>query len=223
MADKTSPRNGIGIEKRRRRSEYHARERAGYHAGDNNYNYYNTEYKAEYRSGRSIKYNSRRGTGNNYSRRGRRVRRSRSAKFFLILFLMIVVAGFFYRAAVTASMSDIPTVPEEDWSRVIAYIPLDDRIDNYEDAIYLAEASGWRLVMPEKDLFRTALDGQELNANGTPYGNREALIEWIQEMDERGCDYFIISLDQIFSGGLVNSRSVSASQNLTFSDGNRGV
>ncbi len=155
------------------------------------------------------------------SRRGRRKRRRRSrfGKIFPFLICAVLLAGFFYRAAVTASVRGAVTVPEEDWSRVIAYVPLDDRIDNFEDAIYLAEASGWRLAMPDKDWFRTALDGQELNANGTPYGNREALFEWVRDMDRRGCDYFILSLDQLFSGGLVNSRSVSAPQTLIFSDG----
>ena len=106
-----------------------------------------------------------------------------------------------------------------DWNHVIAYVPLDDRTDNLEDVIYLAEASGFQIVMPEKDWYRTALDGQPLNANQTPYGNREKLFEWVHKMDRHGCNLFILSLDQLFSGGLVNSRSISQPQTFTFSDG----
>lgn len=106
-----------------------------------------------------------------------------------------------------------------DWSRVIAYVPLDDRTDNLESTFYLAQASGWELVMPPQDWFRTALDGQPRNQNGTPYGDREALFEWVREMERSGCRYFILSLDQLFSGGLVHSRSVEDTWLLTFPDG----
>lgn len=105
-----------------------------------------------------------------------------------------------------------------DWSRVIAYIPLDDRIDNYEDVAYLAEASGWEIAMPPRDWFRTALDGQPRNENDTPYGNREALFEWARDMGRQGCHTFIFSLDQLFSGGLVNSRAVKEAWPLRFSE-----
>ncbi len=107
----------------------------------------------------------------------------------------------------------------EDWSRVIAYVPLDDRTDNLEDAVYLAEASGWRVVLPPKDWYHTALDGQAPNANGTPYGDRGAIFAWVRDMDARGCDRFLLSLDQLFSGGLVNSRSIGGPQAIPFPDG----
>jgi len=105
------------------------------------------------------------------------------------------------------------------WKNVIAYVPLDDRTDNMEDVVYLAEASGYRVVMPEGDIYCTKLDGQSLNANGTQYGDRAALMEWVREMDEQGCDLFILSLDQLFSGGLVNSRAMYGETDLTFADG----
>lgn len=104
-----------------------------------------------------------------------------------------------------------------DWSRVIAYVPLDDRTDNLEDVVYAAEASGWEIVMPPRDWFRTALDGQPRNENGTPYGDREALFKWVRDMGRAGCQTFILSLDQLFSGGLVHSRSVRETWPLTFS------
>ena len=152
-------------------------------------------------------------------RRERRRRRRRSWGGILIVFLCFAaVAVLVGHAAVFVSMREAGQ-PETDWSRVIAYVPLDDRIDNYEDVVYLAEASGWRLILPERDLFRTALDGQTPNANGSAYGNREALFEWVRELDAQGCNRFILSLDQLFSGGLVNSRAVSTPQTFTFSDG----
>ena len=107
--------------------------------------------------------------------------------------------------------------PSRDWSRVIAYVPLDDRTDNLEDVVYLAEASGWEIVMPPRDWFRTALDGQPLNENATPYGNREALFRWVRDMGRAGCHTFILSLDQLFSGGLAHSRTVRETWPLSFS------
>lgn len=121
---------------------------------------------------------------------------------------------------VTASLQTGAETVEE-WKNVIAYVPLDDRTDNMEDVVYLAEASGYRVVMPEGDVYCTKLDGQTPNQNGTPYGDREALFTWVREMDEAGCDLFVLSLDQLFSGGLVNSRSVSQAWPLTFPDGTR--
>ena len=113
----------------------------------------------------------------------------------------------------------LPWVEAEDWSHTVAYVPLDDRTDNLEDVELLAEASGWTILLPDRDWFRTALDGQPRNANGTGHGNREALLEWVREMDAAGCDRFILSLDQLFSGGLVHSRTVGEPWPLTFSDG----
>lgn len=91
----------------------------------------------------------------------------------------------------------------ENANKIIAYIPLDDRPVNTSRAIYLTESAGFNLLMPEKDLYQTKLDGQILNNNGTKYGNIEKLIEWIETIDAK---YYVISLDQILSGGLVNSR-----------------
>ena len=56
---------------------------------------------------------------------------------------------------------------------VIAYVPLDDRPDNAERVVYLAESLGYELAMPERDLYRTRLDGQPPNENGTSTGTGE--------------------------------------------------
>lgn len=101
----------------------------------------------------------------------------------------------------------------------IAYVPLDDRPDNVERVEYLAESLGYQLEMPAADLYQTRLDGQPCNRNGTRYGDRAALFEWVLSEEARGCDLYILSVDQLLSGGLVNSRSMRGSNPVTLSDG----
>lgn len=101
----------------------------------------------------------------------------------------------------------------------VAYVPLDDRTDNTDYVEYEAAACGYTLYMPDRSLYATRLDGQGDNPNGTQYGSREALLQWVRRMDESGCNIFLISLDQLFSGGLVNSRSVSGSPPLRIDEG----
>ena len=102
---------------------------------------------------------------------------------------------------------------------VIAYVPLDDRPDNEERVVYLANSLGYALHMPERNDYRTALDGQPLNENGTQYGDRAALYEWVLAQETAGCDRYILSVDQLLSGGLVSSRSMTGEQPVTLSDG----
>ena len=102
---------------------------------------------------------------------------------------------------------------------VIAYVPLDDRPDNVERAVYLADSLGYELAMPEADDYRTRLQDQPLNENGTQYGDRADLDEWVLAQEAAGCDRYILSLDQLLSGGLVNSRSLWESEPVTLSDG----
>ena len=107
--------------------------------------------------------------------------------------------------------------PEE--RPIIAYVPLDDRPDNVERVVYLAESVGYTLAMPEADLYRTRLDGQPTNENGTQYGDLAALYEWVLAQEAAGCDRYILSMDQLLSGGLVNSRHTAESLTVTLSDG----
>lgn len=102
---------------------------------------------------------------------------------------------------------------------VIAYVPLDDRPDNEERVVYLAESLGYTLVMPERDLYRTRLDGQPLNGNGTQCGDIGRLYEWVLEQEAAGCDRYILSMDQMLSGGLVNSRHTAETLTAALSDG----
>ena len=96
---------------------------------------------------------------------------------------------------------------------VLAYVPLDNRTVNVDRVIYEAESAGFQVVMPDADLYTTRLDGQPYNSNGTQFGDSQKLLDWILEMDKT-TDYFVISLDQLLSGGLVNSRTMN-SRNIT--------
>ena len=93
--------------------------------------------------------------------------------------------------------------------KLVAYVPLDDRPDNVERVVYLAESLGYALAMPDRDLYRTALDGQPLNENGTQRGDMGRLYQWVLDQEAAGCDRYILSLDQLLSGGLVASRSMT--------------
>ena len=101
----------------------------------------------------------------------------------------------------------------------LAYVPLDDRPDNVERAEYLAESLGYELLMPAADLFATKLDGQPPNPNGGQSGDRAALYEWALEREKEGCDRYILSLDQLLSGGLVSSRAMAGENPVTLPDG----
>lgn len=102
---------------------------------------------------------------------------------------------------------------------VIAYVPLDDRPDNEERVVYLADSLGYELLLPERDDYQTRLDGQPLNENGTQYGDRADLYAWVLAREAEGCDRYILSVDQLLSGGLVSSRSMTGENPVTLSDG----
>jgi hypothetical protein len=109
--------------------------------------------------------------------------------------------------------------PEASVTARVAYVPLDDRPVNTDRVVYLAESLGFSVSMPDPALYHTCLDGQEKNADGTQYGDRAALLEWVEAQEAAGCDNYILSLDQLLSGGLVNSRAMSDSVPVTLSDG----
>ena len=101
----------------------------------------------------------------------------------------------------------------------VAYVPLDDRPDNEERVVYLADSLGYELLLPERDDYQTRLDGQPLNENGTQYGDRADLYEWVLAREEAGCDRYILSVDQLLSGGLVSSRAMTGENPVTLSYG----
>lgn len=115
----------------------------------------------------------------------------------------------------TTTLPQNPQSPNEETALpCVAYIPIDNRPVNKERVEYLAESVGIDLIMPDEELYRTVLDSMEPNSDGSVMGNREALCAWLLETDKI-CDHFIISLDQLTSGGLVSSRWLS-NTDLTF-------
>lgn len=100
----------------------------------------------------------------------------------------------------------------------IVYIPLDDRPLNLRRVQQLADSLDLQLILPDTDLYATKLDGQPKNANGTQSGDRGALIAWLMEQAEQ-YDTFIISLDQLLSGGLMNSRCMMEMEPVTLPNG----
>ena len=105
-------------------------------------------------------------------------------------------------------------VPPED-SVKVAYVPLDDRPNNYECMEYMTQSLDYELLMPEPDAFSTRLN----SAEGSKSGDRAAVYEWLLEQEENGCDRYIIFLDQLLSGGLVSSRAMTDSEPVRLSDG----
>ena len=91
-------------------------------------------------------------------------------------------------------------------ARTVAYVPLDDRPDNVERVVYLAESLGYTLELPEAVLYRTRLDGQPKNFDALQRGEPWSLSTWVAAQEAAGCDRYILSLDQLHSGGLVSSR-----------------
>lgn len=126
-------------------------------------------------------------------------------KKFISLLLCIAMALTMVQGATITALAD--TTKSSKAEPILAYVPLDNRPVNVDRVIYEAESAGFNVMMPDEDLYATRLDGQPLNSNGTAYGDSEKLLEWITEMDKK-TDYFVISLDQLLSGGLVNSRTL---------------
>ena len=109
----------------------------------------------------------------------------------------------------TADIASSPHRTDPKFNNVkIAYIPLDNRPVNKERVEYLAASAGFTLLIPEESLYRTALDNMTPNPDGSTIGNRVALLEWLKSVEDE-CEYFVISLDQLISGGLVGSRYLS--------------
>ncbi|WP_198306667.1 DUF4127 family protein [Dehalobacterium formicoaceticum] len=104
-------------------------------------------------------------------------------------------------------ISDVSSDTKTTGEPILAYVPLDNRPVNIDRVIYEAESAGFKVMMPDADLYTTRLDGQPLNSNGTQFGDGKKILNWILETD-KVADYFVISLDQLLSGGLVNSRTL---------------
>lgn len=122
-------------------------------------------------------------------------------------------------AGCAAPVPDTQKLPDADVEETrVAYVPLDDRPVNTDRVEYLAGSLGYELVMPDAEDYCTRLDEQPLGESGLKYGDRAALYEWVLEQEDSGCDRYILSLDQLLSGGLVNSRCFTGAD-VTLGDG----
>ena len=128
-------------------------------------------------------------------------------KFRLLAALLVCALVLTGCGPRTTEPEPYPEPAGSETAKTVAYVPLDDRPDNVERVVYLAESLGYTLAMPDRDLYRTALDGQPLNENGTQHGDMGRLYQWVLEQEEAGCDRYVLSLDQLLSGGLVASRT----------------
>jgi len=116
----------------------------------------------------------------------------------------VEINGTKYAIIVTGE-AETPVVPEEPVTGTItvAYVPIDDRPVNVDRVIYLAGAAGFEIAMPNEADYATVLG---TNSHG---GNPENLLAWLKAQEAAGVDHYVISLDQMFSGGLCSSRSTS--------------
>ncbi|MBR5278689.1 MAG: DUF4127 family protein [Clostridia bacterium] len=91
----------------------------------------------------------------------------------------------------------------------VAYIPLDNRPVNYQRVQYLAQSVGIDLLMPPEELFKNTSDNDgNGTANGidSDSGNPLQLLNWLKN-EASAASYYVLSLDMLFSGGLVGSRA----------------
>ncbi len=130
---------------------------------------------------------------------------------FPALLLAVLMLGGCGTVRTDPAANDVPA----ENSKKVAYVPLDDRPNNYECMEYMAQSLDYELLMPEPDAFSTRLN----SAEGSKSGDRAAVYEWLLEQEENGCDRYIIFLDQLLSGGLVSSRAMTSSEPVRLSDG----
>jgi len=111
-------------------------------------------------------------------------------------------------AAINGGSNEDSVLPEDEdaveKTPVIAYIPLDDRPVNVDRIEFLTGATDFELLMPDKSVYATELDNHDNNPSTYGHGgNPEAALDWLKKTD---ADYYVLSLDQLCSGGLVHSR-----------------
>lgn len=125
------------------------------------------------------------------------------------IILILIILSFFFFCSCKKKIVDNPNTSTDDNEVIIdkslCYIPLDDRPVNTTRVKYLAAAANFELHMPDVSLYHTALDNQPKNPNLTSFGDSNELIKYIESTTSK---YLVISLDQLLSGGLVNSRSM---------------
>ena len=91
--------------------------------------------------------------------------------------------------------------------KIIAYIPLDDRPCNYDRVRLAAEAMEVQILTPPIEYFKNYLDDQGTNERGWQIGCPDKIEQWFEQINrEYNIDSYIISLDQLCSGGLIGAR-----------------
>lgn len=108
--------------------------------------------------------------------------------------------------------------PDHNGLRVV-YVPLDDRPVNDERVRYLAEATGIELIMPPEELYSTRLNNDDdTSTDCSKQGDPMKLLEWLEGIKEEYPDvrHYILSLDQLFSGGLVGARAPFEVENTNY-------
>ncbi len=96
------------------------------------------------------------------------------------------------------------TKPNAQGSKIL-YVPIDDRPINLERVQYQAEAAGFTIVTPPAEYITTKIDTYQ--EGKSDQGNPKDLYTWLETQFNSGeYSYYIISVDQMFSGGLVGSR-----------------
>lgn len=93
--------------------------------------------------------------------------------------------------------------------RKIVYVPLDNRPCNYERVKLGGEAMGLEMIMPPKSLVATKLDYQRFESDASVASNRSELLSWLTcyYIDhDYEIDAYLLSMDMLYSGGLVSSR-----------------
>lgn len=99
----------------------------------------------------------------------------------------------------------------------VLYIPLDNRPINDLQVQLLAKSLNIELIMPDEGIYATTLNGA-VNDAGLQYGDRNAVFEWLMSHESES-DTMVIYLDQLLSGGLMNSRCMEDLEPVTLSDG----
>lgn len=164
----------------------------------------------------------------------RRERLGKVVKFFVLVFIFIFVFVFYQNGFNFKfdfkfdkinfnfdflKKKDSSGDPGEETKRTesdlkgkfIAYVPMDDRSIHTTRMIYLAESAGYDLKMPDGKSYKTYLTSGENSYAGynTKYGNPSKIASWLLDMEDAGCDYYILSVDQLFSGGIAGSQYLS--------------
>ncbi len=120
-------------------------------------------------------------------------------KLLLLLISVTLVLSLFACGGGDDTATDEPLKQPDDFNGTkVIYVPLDNRPVNYDRANYLAQSAGLELVMPGEEWLSTTL-GENFDQ-----GNPAQIFDWLKQQEG---DYYVISLDMLFSGGLVGSRA----------------